>query len=34
MLIINFIPEIFHSAKSEEEKQATKFSQFCLSERQ
>lgn len=34
MLIISFIPEVFHSAKSEEEKQATEFSQPCLSEPQ
>lgn len=34
MLIISFIPEVFHSAKSEEEKQATEFSQPCLSETQ
>lgn len=30
MLIISFIPEVFSSAKSEEEKQATEFSQFYL----
>lgn len=32
MLIIGFIPEVFHSAKSQEEKQVTEFSQSCLSE--
>lgn len=34
LLIISFIPEVFHSAKSGEEKQATEFPQPCLSEHQ
>lgn len=34
LLIISFISEVFHSAKSGEEKQAAEFSQPCLSEPQ